>query len=100
MGWLLSKELKRSLCELNNLSFAILVALIIRLDLFIGDCLNHLDDLFGLSNQTDELLVLRLKKLEKRPNRNVLECGISAGQKSFQVSVDAAIWLCPVLDKY
>jgi len=63
VGWLaaLAKELKGSLGELDDLSFTVFLALVIGFDLLVCNSLDHLYNLFGLSDQVYELLVFRLQ---------------------------------------
>lgn len=65
----------------------------------VGDLLGHLDDVIGLTDETDKFLVFRLEELEKCPDSNVLEGWVAAVEEPAQVAVDAFAWLCPVPDE-
>ena len=57
----LTEKLEGTLGKLNNLSFAVFFALIIRFNLFIGNRLDHLYNLFRFANKIDEFLVFGLQ---------------------------------------
>ncbi len=94
-----SKKLETSTRQCDDLSFSIFVVLIVRFDWLVGDCLDHLNDIFRSANQLHKLLVFRFEQLKQSPDGNVLERWIAAGKETAQVSVDTTNWITPVPDE-
>jgi hypothetical protein len=67
--------------------------------LSVRDLLDHLHDVIGLTDETDELLVFRFEQLEQRPDGNVLESRVTAVEEPAEVSVNAVTWLGPISDE-
>jgi hypothetical protein len=57
------------------------------------------DNLFRLRDALGQARIFRLQQLQQRPDGNVLERGVSAGEEAAEVAVDTARGLSPVLDK-
>lgn len=94
-----AQQLQASSCKGNHFALALIYLLLVRLEVFIGDRLDHLHNIFGVGDVSDELLVFGLKQLQKSPDSDVLEGGISACEETLEVAVDAAVRVCPVANE-
>ncbi len=80
----LSQQLQRTLSQLHHLALAILlVIIVVGLNRLVGNCFDHLNDFFRLADKVDQLLILRLEKLEQCPDGDVLESCISTCEEAF-----------------
>jgi len=95
----LSQELQTTPGQLDHLTLVLVVLSVLRFDLAVRDLLDHLHDVIGLTDETDELLVFRLEQLEKRPDGDVLEGRVTAVEEPAEVAVDAVAWLGPISNK-
>lgn len=96
----LAQQFQASLGKVDNLAFIVVINSVgLRFDLSLGNLLDHVDNFVRLSDLANQRLVLGLEKLEECPYGDVLERGVSAGQESTEVTVNAAVGFCPVLDE-
>src|SRR4051812_40152527 len=59
--WSFPKQFQGPLCQSNYFTFTFFSILIIRLDMFLGNLLDHLNDVLSFGNQTNQLLVVGLQ---------------------------------------
>lgn len=97
LGTALAQKLKASLCEIDNLTFVVLLRFWFRFNWSVCNGADVFNDIVGLPNETNQSLVLRFEELQERPNGDVLEGGITRLQKPTQVTMDSFIRLIPVL---
>lgn len=95
----LAEQFQTPLSQGDNLALIVLLNLVVELHLPVCNLFDHLDDVIGLTNKTNELLVFGLEQLQKGPDGNVLECRVAAVKKSAQVPMDTLARLRPVSNK-
>lgn len=100
LGHTLSQQLQATLRKADHLALVIILDLGVRLNLPVGNLLDHFHNTLRLADKPNELLVLRLEQLKQGPDRNVLKRGVAASQEPAEIAVDAVARLGPVLDEY
>lgn len=94
-----AQQLQASSGERNDFALAVIRFLLVGLNVLISNRFHHLYDILRLGDISDELLVLGLEQLEKRPDGDMLESWVSAGKETLEVAVEAAIGVCPIANK-
>ena len=77
-----------------------IVAFVVRVHLLVGNIPNHHHDLGRLADQHLQLGVIRLEKLEERPDSDMLEGWVVAFEESLEVAMDAPSRLPPIFDEH
>ena len=95
----LAQQLERPLSKLHHLALSIFLVFIVGFNRFVGNGFDHLHNLLRLADQVDELLVLGLQKLKESPDGDMLEGRVATRQEALKITVNAAVWLIPVLNK-
>lgn len=95
-----SKKFEASSCQRNDLTLPVFSVLLVRLDVLIRDCLDHMHEIVGFGDIGNQPLVLRFQQLEESPDGNVLERRVTTGEEAIQITMDSAIWIRPVVYKY
>lgn len=95
----LSQQLQTTLGQIDHLALVVVLELVVRFDLAVRNLLDHLHDVIGLTDETDEFLVFRLEQLEQCPDGYVLEGRVAAIEEPAQVAVDAIAGLRPISDE-
>ena len=93
------KQLEATPGKGNHFSFTVICIFFVRLDVLVGNGLDHLHHVLGFGNVSDKFPIFGFEKLEQSPNRNVLERRITAGEESLEVAVNPSIRIGPVTDK-
>lgn len=93
------KQLETTPGKGNHFSFTVICIFFVRLDVLVGNGLDHLHHVLGFGNVSDKFLIFGLEELEQSPNRNVLERRITAGEESLEVAVNPSIRIGPVTDE-
>lgn len=99
LGPSLAQQLQTPLRQVDHLALVVVLELVVRLDLAVGDLLDHLDHGVRLADEADEFLVFRLEQLQKGPDGDVLEGRVAAVEEPAEVAVDALARLVPVSDE-
>jgi hypothetical protein len=99
LGHALSQKLEATLGQVNNFALVLVFEFVVRLDLTVCDASNMLDDVLGLSDKSNQSLILGLKELQECPDSDVLECRITRLKEAAEVSVNSTLGLGPVLHK-
>lgn len=95
---LAASKFEAASCQGDNLTFATVfaaLALILGFDCLFADFAHHLHDIVGLVDGVQEVLIAALEKLEKGPDSDMLEGGVTGGEETGQVAVDTARRLVP-----
>lgn len=100
MSGAVTKKFEASSCQRNYLALTIFLIFLVRLDVLVGDRLDHMHDVIGLGNIADQSLIFGLQQLKEGPDSNVLEGRISAGEESLEIAVDTSIGIRPISNKY
>ena len=95
----LPQQFQASPRQCDDFSFTILGLLVITLDVLVGDCFDHLNDVLGLCNHPNQLPIIGLEQLEQSPNSDVLKGRIATGQEASEVAMNTAVRFRPVLYK-
>lgn len=93
------KQLEATPGKGNHFSFTVICIFFIRLDVLVGNGLDHLHHILGFGNVSDKFLIFGFEELEQGPDRNVLERRITAGEESLEVAVNPSIRIGPVTDE-
>jgi len=89
----------------NNLALALLIAsrcrCLVTITRYFAIChtLDGLDNILGIGDTVDELLVPGFEELQECPDRDMLKGRIAACDEAVEVAVNAAVGLAPVLDE-
>lgn len=95
----LPQKLEAALRKAHNLAFVLVLKFVTGLDLAIRNVSDVLDNVLSLADKSNQGLILGFEQLQQRPYRNMLERGVTRLQESAEISMNAAVWLCPVLNK-